>query len=260
MRSDVKNAPLLVYVLGAFFSLLPIQALAIDAFEIQVYNGSINSIGEYSLETHLNHVFSAKKTPDFEEQTPYAHLTHLTFEFARGMTPFWEAGAYLQTAITQSPNLEWAGVKLRSKLVVPDVEKTHFHLGVNTEISNIPSHYEDARWGFELRPIIGYTWEWVTVLFNPIFDVAFSGDSQVPAFEPALKTMVDTHQGFGLGFEYYADFGELNTVGGLDSQEHYLFGAFDLIGKSLELNVGIGAGLTSSSNGLVAKAIVGHAL
>jgi hypothetical protein len=236
------------------------SAAAMDAFEIQVYDGKINDIGEVTLETHLNHVVSAKEFPDFEGQIDYAHLTHITFEFARGMTPWWELGAYLQTAVTSDPNAYWAGEKLRSKFVLPDVEHRHFHLGINTEIAKIPARFEDSTWGMELRPIIGYTWDYVTVLFNPILDIALSAESQIPTFEPAIKVVFDTHLGFGIGPEYYMDLGPINHFNAYEAQEHYIFGAFDLIDKPVELNVGVGHGFTNVSNGWVAKMIVGFSL
>lgn len=247
-------------VLVGFVLFFSESLFALDAFEIQVYDGKIDEIGEYSLETHLNHTFSAKQNPEFEGQVPFTNLSHMTFEFARGMTPFWEAGAYFQTAMDYNSQLYYGGVKLRSKFVLPGVEKTHFHLGINFEISDIPTNFEESLFGMEIRPIIGYGWDYITVLFNPILDVSLSGSDQAPDFEPALKVMYDTHHNYGLGLEYYADLGAANNSTPFSTAEHYVYVAFDLLNKPTELNIGVGRGLTAVSNAYVGKVIVGFEL
>jgi len=55
---------------------------------------------------------------------------------------------------------------------------------------------------------------------------------------------------FGAGLEYYA---------ALSDSEQYLYQTFDLLGlKGVEVNLGIGEGLTSNSNSLTFKMILGY--
>lgn len=233
-------------------------ALALDAFEYQAYDSEINKVGEFSLETHLNSNLVGKTTPDYAGKIDENHLSHLTFEFARGMTSFWELGTYLQTALAEDGIYRYAGVKLRSKFVVPRHEGDRLQLGVNFEISNVPAGFEQDQWGSEIRPIIGYTVARWTVLFNPIIDVDLtSGKSAAPDLSPALKVAFDTKLDFALALEYYSDLGEVNSMPSVDHAEQYVFAAYDLLGGPYELNLALGAGLNGTSNSTVAKGIFG---
>ena len=251
-----------------FFLLLVWSALAMgmDAFEIQVYDSEINEVGQASLETHWNSAISGIAQPNYPGQVPNHQLNHLTFEGAYGMAPWWEMGAYLQSALLPNGNYDFAGVKFRNKFVIPRQSKESsqdpWQWGVNFEISYLPQNFEHFYWACELRPILGYTWNRLTLTINPILDLNFTNNlSQPPSFDPATKIVFDTRKGFGVGLEYYGDFGELPTLlpGGLSEQ--YLFAAFDLLKGPIELNFGVGVGLNSPpnviSNATVAKMIYG---
>ncbi len=214
-----------------------------DPFEIQVYDGKVNEVHENSLENHLN------KGDD----------AHLTFEFAHGMTPYWELGAYLQTALNAQNQYRYGGAKLRTKFVNPTVKP--WHLGVNFEIANIPTEFEEDRWGGEMRPIIGYEWKRLLILANPILEFGrVNGPIRTPSFSPAVKIGYDTLQGYRLGFEYYASFEALNALKSLDESEQYLFGAYDLLNSNLELNVAVGFGFGAPSVNSIVKVIFGFPL
>lgn len=231
-----------------------------DAFEYQVYDGELNKPGQLSLETHLNSILVGKREADYEEKIPDNHLTHLTFEFARGMNEFWELGAYLQSALSPDGVYHYAGVKLRSKFARRGTEKNPLQYGINFELSNIPPQFEPERWGSEVRPIVGYTWRRLTVLLNPILDINLTrGRSATPDFTPATKVMIDTRSGYALGVEYYGDAGEVGKMPGFGRTEQYLFAAFDCLGGPVELNLGVGTGLTSESNSTLVKGIFGFA-
>jgi len=250
----------LLLITTLMFSLLARShsAFAMDAFEYQVYDGEINKMGAYTLETHLNSNIKGKSTPDFDGKLDENHLNHLTFEFARGMSSFWELGSYLQSALSEDGIYRYAGAKLRSKFVLPRKESDPLQLGINFEVSNVPHAFEQDRWGSEIRPILGYTIHRFKLLLNPIIDVNLtSGKSATPDFSPAFKALFDTKCGFGIGAEYYSDFGEVNRLLSRKQAEQYLFAAYDLLNSIYELNVAVGAGLSSASNPIVAKGIFG---
>ncbi len=255
MNSSLKMA---VVLFGLGVSLMGRTSSAMDAFEYQVYDSEIDKVGEFSLETHLNNNIAGKKTPDYSGKLNEDHLTHLTFEFARGMTRYWELGSYLQTALGSDGVYRYAGAKLRSKFVVPRNENSTLQLGVNFELSNVPREFEEDRLGSEIRPIIGYTLERWTVTFNPIIDIDLTrGKSASPDFSPALKALFDTKHKFGVGFEYYTDFNDFATMDSFNRAEQYLFAAFDKLEGPYELNLAIGKGLTNASNSWIAKGIFG---
>lgn len=230
-----------------------------DPFEIQVYDGTANAAGEPGIELHLN----AWATGNREYEPPEAPLhgqLHATVEPSLGVLPFWEVGAYLQSAVrTDVGAADWAGVKLRSKFVTLPTFHPRIRLGVNLEVSYVPPTYDRDRWGLEVRPIVAWhDPDWLFA-FNPILDQSLAGPgaSAGPSFEPALKAARTLGQ-VALGLEYYATLGPFSSFVPWREQEQRLFECADLLGvRSLELNACLGQGLSTASAGLVFKVIVG---
>jgi hypothetical protein len=195
-------------------------ALAFDPYEIQVYDGTADAPGQPGLEVHLNH---AQGT-----------TTNVTFEPSFGVLPFWELGGYLMTS-----DGRYQGAKLRTKFVTPEGWHPNLRLGLNAEISRIPHE----GWGGEIRPILA--WENERFLFAANPNVGFP-----LSFEPGAMGKMKLGP-VGAGLEYYGSFAE---------REHYLFEAVDLVGlKGVEVNAGIGEGLTAQSRSLIFKMILGYA-
>jgi hypothetical protein len=236
------------------------RARAIDPFEIQVYDGTANDPGAPGLELHVNRVFSGLTTAASPE-LPQNHQSHFTLEPSLGLTPFWELGGYFETALRGDGTFDYAGVKLRSKFVTPKGWQPHLRLGVNLEVSLLPSTYDRNRWGGEIRPIVAWENERWLFAVNPIVDLSFAGPdaSQGPTFQPAGMAKVKIADELALGFEYYADLGPISGFVPLRQEEHYLYEAADLLSiPHFELNAGVGEGLTAASNGFVAKIILGY--
>ncbi len=234
-------------------------AMANDPFEIQVYDGTADAPGVPGLELHLNDWATGNR----EAQPPMAPLNgqfHATLEPSIGVTPFWELGAYLEGAVrTDDGVASFAAVKLRSKFVTPPDWDPHWRLGVNLEVSYSLPVYDADRWGSEVRPILAWhDPDWLFA-FNPILDQALagSGAAQGPSFEPALK--IARRAGpVALGIEYYATLGPLTNPLPWREQQQQIFEVVDLWSVDrLEINAGVGEGLTQASAGLVLKAIVG---
>lgn len=240
---------------------LPYTAQALDAFEIQVYNGDIDPVGESSLEIHLNTVPAGKTEPEWPGQIPLHHLSHLTFEFAHGVTRYWEVGAYFQTAMEANGRGHYSGTKLRSKWVRPRTGNDPYHLGLNMEISKIPVEFEEDAWGMEFRPIAGIESGPFLLLFNPMLGVALDAKKLAhPEFDPGLKASYTLYSHYAVGLEYYADLGELDAIPAIEKQQHYVYAAFDLVDTPLEFNFAVGRGLTAISNDWTVKTIFGFQL
>jgi len=235
------------------------DARALDPFEIQVYDATANAPGEGGLELHLNRVADGVRVGD-GALLPMHHQTHMTLEPSLGIFPWWELGAYFQTALRADGTFDYAGVKLRSKFVTPPEWHPHLRLGANFELSIIPTVYDADRWGTEVRPIVA--WEDASWLFafNPIVGQSLGGSAgEGPSFEPALKAMHKIAGQLGVGFEYYGDFGPFGTILPWKEQRHYLYETIDLLAVDrFELNAGLGEGLTPASNGVTFKIIVGY--
>lgn len=228
-----------------------------DAFEIQVYDSEINKPLQSSMELHFNHVVHGKKESDSPTVLPSDHLTHTTLELALGLKSWWELGAYYQSARTNENDTYYAGVKLRNKLVVPREESGPWHFGINLEVSNTPSNFEESLFGGEVRPILGYEVDKWTFLFNPIFSVAFSTNDQTPEFEPAFKIQYAILEKLGIGPEYYTNLGPINNLPEWSKQSHSLYVTADILNSGFEWNFGVGRGLTAPADDWVAKTIVG---
>jgi hypothetical protein len=248
-----------VALLAASGGLVAGEAQAGDAFEIQVYDGTANAPGVPGLELHLNSWPTGHRDSDPPELALHGQF-HATLEPSLGVLPFWEVGAYLQSALRADGELDWAGIKLRSKFVTPPGWHKHWRLGVNLEVSYLPPAYDRDRWGTEVRPIVAWQDDdWLFVL-NPIVDQPLAGQDAPdgPSFQPALKAWRALGT-VAVGFEYYATLGPVASPRPLRQEEHYLFEVLDLLSlPRFELNAGVGEGLTPASAGLVFKAILGY--
>lgn len=250
-----------VVAAAAMSASAPRAARASDPFEIQIYDGTANAPGAFGLELHANRVLSGHRTSEPPE-LPTDRVTHLTLEPSYGVTPFLELGAYLQGALRGDGTFDYAGVKLRAKLVTPPRFHPHVRLGVNFELSALPSTYDRAEWGSEVRPILAWEDEHVILVVNPIVGVPWKGsDFQAgPTFEPAAMAKVKLFRHFAFGVEYYGDLGPIAHPLPVSQQQHALFGAMDLLDAGpFEINAGLGAGLTDGSQALTYKTIFGYA-
>jgi hypothetical protein len=240
--------------------LLERPARATDPFEIQVYDGKANEPWQPGLELHLNHVASGLHAAEAPEIATHGQ-THFTLEPSLGITPWWELGAYLQTAIVPGAGFEYAGAKLRSKFVTPPKWHEHLRLGANFEISLVPTRFDKDLVGTEIRPIVAWENErfLLAANFNVSTPLAGDGFRRGPEFEPNAMALVKLADALGLGFEYYTGIGPIASPLPLRQQEHYLYEAAHLLAiESFELSIGVGEGLTPASNPVVVKAIVGY--
>ncbi len=247
------------------------SARAMDAFEIQVYQGEHNDPGQVSCELHSNYTLLGQRAPTYPGETPANRALRFTLEPAVGVADWLELGAYLQGMQSPYDGVHFAGWKLRAKFVAPLRLKLPLILGINVELGRVPLRVEEAGWANEFRPIVGVALGRFAATFNPIFGFALTGKTAgKPDFEPALKGKVHVDHGFALGVEYYAGLGRFDRgFSPLREQEHLLFAVFDLEpedhaqadGSGWELNIGVGRALSAATpQTWVVKTILGHAL
>lgn len=204
-------------------------ARAQDEFEIQVYDVEVAPRGESGLELHLNHHL-IHDAPD---------QTHLTFEPHYGLRDWWELGGYFQTSLSTTGDLEYAGVKLRSKLRWPRrVWDGRLGLAINFEISDVPAQFEPNVWGSEVRPIVDLRVGRIYAAVNPIVTCDLAGSlAGHPQLEPAAKLSVSITERAAAGVEGYGAFGPVDA---LDSGVVRAFAVVDLKGSWWDLNAGVG--------------------
>ena len=236
------------------------RAKAFDPFEIQVYDGTLDAVGEPGLELHVNDVAKGQTTSEPPE-IPTNHVAHATLEPSIGVTRSLELGGYLQTALRPGGPFEFAGAKLRAKLVTPQGWDSHLRFGANVELSVIPEAYEADVWGGELRPIAAWEDDGWLAAANPILSFGLRGQSlrAGPVLEPAVAIYRKVRDLYSFGVEYYGSLGPVASPKPVREQLHYLFMAWNLyVFEKWEVNVGVGGGLTAASDGMILKMILGR--
>ena len=238
---------------------LPSIALA-QTDEIQVYDASIAKSGIFNLTWHNNYTFSGRKTADFPGGIIPDHAWNGVTEWAYGVTDWFEAGLYAPLyTISSSGNLKIAGTKLRALFVVPDADSRDFFYGINFEFSYNSTSWDAKRFTSEIRPIIGWRVGRFDIIVNPILDNSYEGLSRLD-FAPATRLAYRASEKFAVALEEYDDFGPLRKFFSADEQTHQLFLVADYDAESVEIETGIGFGLTAASDNLVLKLILSHDL
>jgi hypothetical protein len=234
----------------------PSTALATD--EIQVYNAEIAEIGQWTFQQHLNYTLRGRTEPEFPGELIPNHSLNGTPEWAYGLTDWWELGFYAPFAIDNRGQFLSNGFKIRTLFVTPHASKRDVFYGVNLEFSYTTPKFSQTRFGIEVRPILGVRnsdWEFVV---NPIVDLGL-GDKGQADFGPAVRLARKLGEDFFIGLEHYSDLGEIGHFLPLREQQHTLFAVTDFKLGKLDINLGIGYGLTPGSDRLVAKTIIGYA-
>jgi len=248
--------------LPLFLSLFAIGVLRTSAVmidEIQVYDDSINDPGKFGLELHLNTTLRGREAPDYPGEIVPNRGLRLTPEFSYGLSRDFEVGLYVPMERTADGAYEAAGAKLRLKWIPlhPNEQTGGWFLGANGELSRLSQRFEEARWTFELRTMIGYRApEWLVVV-NPVFGWNLAGPNRSgrPEGELQIKAAHELVKGVAFGPEYYAGFGPLGKPVHLPEQDHALYAAWDVDLKPWVFNFGIGHGLTRASDRWTAKFI-----
>ena len=225
--------------------------------EIQVYNASIAAPGQFTIQQHLNYVALGLKAPPFSGGLVSQGSLNGTPEFAYGVTNWWEIGLYLPFAIQDQQFLS-DSFKLRTLFVSPNADQRNFFYGINLEFSNETPKFAQTRFGLEIRPIIGIRNTEYEFIVNPIVDIGF-GQYGEADFAPAARVARKFGEDLYAGFEYYADFGKIGDFSKLADQQHTLFAVTDFKLGVIDVNFGVGYGLTPASDRFVVKTIIGYA-
>jgi hypothetical protein len=239
----------------AMLMLVASAALADD--EIQIYNAQIAAIGQWTIQQHLNYTISGRKEPDFSGALVANHALNGTPELAYGIAEWWEIGFYAPFAVSGSGAFLSNGAKIRNLFVVPRAAEQKFFYGVNFEFSYETPAFSQTHYALEIRPIIGVRnsdWEFIV---NPIVDVGFGAFGEAD-FLPAARLARNLGQDRFLGIEYYTDLGKIGDFLPLEQQRQQIFGVTDFKLGVFDIELGLGYGLTSGSDRLVAKAIIGY--
>jgi hypothetical protein len=234
------------------------SALAIDFYEIQIYPVETTPQYHLTLELHSNSVITATGTLAHEQINPYQ--IHETLEATYGVLPYLEVGQYFATARLNAGAYEYAGSRTKVHFGVPATEDWPVQLGGNLELDYMRRAAEDNPLTLEIRPIVEKRIRAFTLIANLALEMPFKGPGthRGMQFAPSGEVAYDLNRWLTPAVEYYGDMGPIAVLPGVQRQQHFIVPAlnFNLLAQ-LELNLGVGIGVTRASNGLFVKSIVG---
>ena len=240
-----------IFVLFLGLSFIHQELRAQDAGEIQVYGSATIPKFTSIIELHSNYTF---KGPKLKE---WYHPLLETIEITSGLSDNFELGFYIFTYDYEG-KLQYTGSHIRPRVKAPDHWNWPIGVSLSTEIGfDKDPITNENEWGTEIRPIFDKTSGNHYWSFNPTLGVSFTNNEV--AFEPNFKYAYASSQKASIGLEYYGNTGKLLSPYKLPNQQHQLYAVIDLFLHPLyEFNLGIGEGLTESSNGLNVKCYVGR--
>jgi hypothetical protein len=244
------------------FALLaaPVAALA-QTDEIQVYDAAIAEKGKLNLMIHDNFTPSGAKTPAFPGGVESNHALVGVAEWAYGVTDWFEQGLYLPLySYSQNDGATYNGFKLRWLFVKPHAEDQKFFYGVNFEFSVNQKQWNPRRFSSEVRPIIGWHLKPVDIIVNPIMDTEYTGGFKSLDFAPSVRAAYNLSDKWAVAAEEYADYGPLRQILPAREQSHQIWAVMDHPSKLVNIEAGVGFGLTSASDKVTLKLMISRDL
>jgi hypothetical protein len=229
-------------------------------YEIQVYGSQLVAPGHTMFELHSN--FTVEGSTSTTDGTyPTDHQVHETLEITHGFNEWFETGFYVFTSAKEGESWQWVGDHIRPRFTVPKRWNWPVGVSLSQEIGYQRAKFSADTWTYELRPIVDKQLGRWYVAFNPAFDKSLHGPSvgQGFVFSPDLKVSYDFNSKVTGGFEYYGSVGPATDFLPISQQEHQIYPTLDLnVSPRWEINMGIGIGMTHSTDHLIAKGILGY--
>ena len=235
------------------------RAHAIDFYEIQIYPTETDPQYHLDLELHSNSTVTSAGGEAKEQIDP--HQIHETLEATYGILPHIEIGQYFCTA-KLGDHYEYAGSRTKIHFGIAPTMDWPVSFGGNIELDYMRHAAEDQPLTLEMRPIAETHLGHVLMVVNLPFEKPFSGPGTHKGVTISPQGEVEYEELFfkwlSPAVEYYGDMGSLRELPKLQDQQHFIVPTlnFDFL-PQLELNIGVGIGLTRASNGTFVKTIVG---
>jgi hypothetical protein len=257
-------------ILGVLLMVLSIGDLtfanAQDNYEIQVYGSETVAPQTTMLELHSNFTAEGSLPAPGSKFTaegvyPTNHAEHETVEITQGINSWSEVGFYIFTSARSGEGWQWVGDHIRPRVRAP--ERWHWPVGasLSMEFGYQRAVFDRDTWTMELRPIVDkQTGRWYLAV-NPALERSFHGPSVAEGvgFSPSAKFSYDFNKYVSGGLEYYAAYGSITGVLPFREQEQQFFPTIDLnVSPNWEINFGVGIGVTSSTDHLIVKGILGR--
>jgi hypothetical protein len=242
------------------FAAAPVVGIA-QTDEIQVYDANIAEVGKFNLMLHNNFTPDGRKTPAFPGGVESNGALVGVAEWAYGVTDWFEQGLYLPLySFSKNDGATYNGFKLRWLFVKPHAEDHRFFYGVNFEFSVNQKQWDPRHFTSEVRPIIGWHLHPVDIIVNPIMDTSYTGGFKSLDFAPAIRVAYNFSKKWAAAAEEYADYGQFRQIYSATEQSHQIWAVMDHSGKFLNIETGVGFGLTAASDKVTLKLMLSRDL
>ncbi len=231
-------------------------------YEVQVYESELIPPGQTMVELHSNFTFQGSKD-SVDGVRPDIHALHETLEITQGLTPWLETGFYLFTSYRPGEGLQFVGTHIRPRVSIPKDWKWPVGLSLSAEVGYQRRSYSPDTWTLELRPIIDKKLGPWYLGFNPTLERSFHGAEvgKGVTFSPNVKIGYELSKKVSAGFEYYGAVGSITGFDPLRDQQQAIMPVIDLdLSPKWEFNFGVGVGMTSGTDHLLVKMILGRRL
>jgi hypothetical protein len=245
------------------FVLLAASGVAVaQTDEIQVYDAAIAEPGVFNLMIHTNFTPIGRKTAAFPGGIIPDHSVNGAVEWAYGVTDWFEQGLYMPVWSPYSQERGGAinGFKIRELFVRPHAKDHLFFYGVNFEFSVNYHYWEPKRFTSEVRPIVGLHLHKVDLIFNPIVDTDYAGGFGNLEFVPATRVAYNWNDKWAVAAEEYSDIGPLRNFLPVSDQFHEVWAVVDHNTKIVNIEAGVGVGVTGGADKWTFKLMVSRDL
>jgi Putative MetA-pathway of phenol degradation len=240
-------------------------------YEIQVYGSDTVAPGRTMVELHSNFTIEGSTLSPSSSPTvvntlndgtlPTNHQLHETIEITQGWTSWFETGFYIFTSAGPGQGYKWVGDHIRPRIRIPESWKWPVGVSLSTEIGYQRPLFSPDTWTWEIRPIVDKQLGRWYLAFNPALERSWHGPSVGLgfAFSPNFKASYGATRKLQVGLEYYGNMGDITGFDPLYLQQHQIVPAIDYdFGPNWEFNLGVGVGVTRSTDHLLIKAILGR--
>ena len=248
-------------LLVAVLTIFPKIAFA-QTDEIQVYDAEIEEPGIFNVMVHNNFTPEGRTVAVFPGGIIPNHSDNGAVEWAYGVKDWFEQGLYfpVYSGYSQGRGGTLNGFKIRELFVRPHAHDHTFFYGVNFEFSVNYLYWESRRITSEVRPIVGVHLHPVDIIFNPIVDTDYRGGFGGLEFVPATRIAYNFNDRWAAAFEEYSDDGPLRHFLPLNDQFHEVWAVMDHSNKFLNIETGIGFGITSGADKITLKLMLSRDL
>jgi hypothetical protein len=160
--------------------------------------------------------------------------------------------------------LSWDGVNVRNLFITPGADKRDVFYGLSVAFGYTPQNAvfpalasTNTQFSAGVSPIIGFHRDGYELILSPT--LAFGlGSGATTALAPAARLTRKITETFDVGVEYASTLGGIGSIAPLSQQAHIVYAVTDFKLGVVDVNLGIGYGLTSSSSGLATKLGISH--